>query len=141
MKKKYEDLLQALHSLKMEGFDFRCDVLGTGPQKEVLLDLCRDLGLEESVTFLGHVEDVLPHFEASDFFIHPSTDEGLPNALQEAMSLGVIPIARNVGGIHEIWPPELNHFLIPNTPGTKDLTHSLRTALVSSEHTLLSWKK
>jgi glycosyltransferase involved in cell wall biosynthesis len=60
------------------------------------------LGLDEVVEFLGWRNDVHRLIACSDLMLMPSRDEGVPNAVQEAMYLGVPVIASPAGGMPEI---------------------------------------
>lgn len=59
---------------------------------------------EKSVNFrlLGPRSDVSDLLRASDLFVLPSHEEGMPNALIEALATGVPAIATDVGGIPEV---------------------------------------
>ena len=61
-----------------------------------------ELGLGETVRFVGHVEDVRPYLEIAGLFVLSSEKEGLPLVLAEAMAYGVPCIATDVGGNREI---------------------------------------
>jgi len=77
-------------------------ILGTGPLERELKSLSESLGVMESVTFLGMVENVMEHVKQADLFVLPSRTEGLSNALLEAMSYGLPCIATKVGGNIEL---------------------------------------
>lgn len=49
-----------------------------------------------------HVQDVAPYYHASDCFIFPSCNEGLPNALLEALACGLPAAATRVSGCNEL---------------------------------------
>jgi glycosyltransferase involved in cell wall biosynthesis len=49
-----------------------------------------------------HVRDVVPYYQASDCFVFPSANEGLPNALLEAIASGLPAVATRVSGCNEL---------------------------------------
>ena len=85
----------------------RCDnlhllVAGSGPDRESLTALARQLGLASHVHFLGWREDVPALMRAADLFVMPSRWEGMPNAVLEAMSMGLPVIATRAEGSAEL---------------------------------------
>lgn len=77
-----------------------------------LKNLCKELNIEKNVQFLGFRSDMSDLMKSSDIVILASKREGMPNALIEAMGLGSIVIATNVGGIPEIINDKENGFLV-----------------------------
>lgn len=78
------------------------------------------------VRFLGAIESakVSAYMRAADVFILPSHREGLPNALLEAMSCGLIAIASPVDGIPYVLKDGINGLYVP--PGdTERLTETI----------------
>nr|WP_287364186.1 glycosyltransferase family 4 protein [Mesorhizobium sp.] len=59
-------------------------------------------GVADRVHRCGHIEDVQEAYFASDIFVLPSTDEGMPNAMVEAMSAGLASIGTQISGISEL---------------------------------------
>lgn len=75
---------------------------GEGRDRDLLEELIEDLGIDSSARLLGdteHIEDLLA---ATDILCHPSLNEGIPNALVEAMMMGVPVVATDLPGIREI---------------------------------------
>ena len=82
--------------------DTRFIVAGEGSEKDRLLAIARREGLGDRVLFLGHRDDVYDVMRALDIFVLCSDHEGLPTALLEALNLGLVVVARRVGGIPEV---------------------------------------
>lgn len=59
-------------------------------------------GLKQNVKFLGWRDDATSLVASSDILLMPSLSEGVPNTIQEAMTLGVTVIGSTAGGIPEI---------------------------------------
>jgi glycosyltransferase involved in cell wall biosynthesis len=72
--------------------------LGDGPERGALEALARSLGVAGQVRFAGFHEDVRRWLAASDLFVLSSLIEGLPNALLEAMAVGLPILATRIGG-------------------------------------------
>ncbi|WP_286181666.1 glycosyltransferase [Desulfovibrio sp. Huiquan2017] len=111
--KGHPHLLKALAALKNRGYEFRCIIVGTGKDEARLKGLCRSLGLTDAVEWTGFVTDVQAELAKADIFVLPTFCEPLGIALEEAMAHGLIPVARNIGGPTEIWPPDMRELLIP----------------------------
>lgn len=123
--KDHATALTAVAALVRQGVACHYSVLGTGPLAQELAQLARDLGLEGYVTWHGFVADVPARLAGADILLLPSRSEGLPNALLEAMAAGLVCLARDVGGIAEVWPPEARWLLLPPDAGAEALTAAL----------------
>lgn len=77
-------------------------IAGTGSLESSLKSEAAELGLRESVLFLGRRSDVGTLLDAADIFVFPSYFEGLPVALVEAMSKGLPCIASDIAVFREI---------------------------------------
>ncbi len=78
-------------------------LVGDGPERSKMEELCRELGRCEDIRFLGKLEAVEEVLSVSDLFIMPSEKESFGLAALEAMSCEVPIISSNAGGL-----PELN---------------------------------
>ena len=87
-------------------------LIGDGAQKEEFAKLAADFGLRERVLFPGFQQNPYPWLAASDIFAVTSTNEGLPNALLEAMYLGNAPISTRAGGVDEVIDDGRNGLLL-----------------------------
>jgi glycosyltransferase involved in cell wall biosynthesis len=100
--KGHDDLLCCLPELWQRFPELRLLVAGQGPHEAYLRTLAESLGDCGRVLFLGHCADVRPVLEAADLFVLPSHKEGLPNAILEAMAMGLPVVATAAGGTGEI---------------------------------------
>jgi glycosyltransferase involved in cell wall biosynthesis len=99
--KGHRHLLEAFARLKDPGA--RLVVVGDGPQREALEGLAKELAIAGRVRFAGNQEDVAPWLRAFDLFCLPSyANEGVPQALMQAMACGLAVVTTPVGSIGEI---------------------------------------
>ena len=83
--------------------DARLLIVGDGPQRDALAQQVTTLGLESRVVFAGQRDDVAPWLRASDVFVLPSyANEGVPQALLQAMFASVPCVTTDAGAISEI---------------------------------------
>lgn len=135
--KGHADLLEALARLKTEGLAFRALIAGTGRLEGQLKAQACELGLAELVEWTGFTTDVCGVLRRGDIFVLPTYIEPLGIALQEAMAAGLAPVARESGGVPEIWPPACRQFLVPPQPGPEGLHTALHTLLTMPREELL----
>jgi glycosyltransferase involved in cell wall biosynthesis len=88
---------------RMRHADARLVIVGDGPQREPLEAQVRALGLETRITFAGQQNDVAPWLAALDVVALPSyANEGVPQALLQAMFARVPVVTTDAGAIPEI---------------------------------------
>ncbi len=100
--KRVDISIRAFAKLKNQNLDVGLIICGDGDQKNDLKILAKDLGIEESVYFLGMRNDVnkiLPHCDA---FVHAAPFEPFGIVCIEAMACGLPAIVPNSGGIKDI---------------------------------------
>ncbi|MBC3541335.1 N-acetyl-alpha-D-glucosaminyl L-malate synthase BshA [Rufibacter sediminis] len=78
-------------------------LVGDGPERPKMENLCRKLGICSDVRFLGKLEAVEELLSIADVFLMPSEKESFGLAALEAMACEVPVISSNAGGL-----PELN---------------------------------
>lgn len=86
---------------------------GDGPEKENLVQLVKELNIENSVKLLGNRSDVPQILAALDIFVSPSAYEGMSVAILEAMAAGLPIIASDIAPNRELIENEKNGFLVP----------------------------
>lgn len=114
-KKGLEYTIQAVAFLKQTYPHIRCTIIGEAQPnhleyKMYLKALVKELDVEQNVIFYGwaKTEDIIKELNRSDIFVLPSVtaqdgdQEGIPNALKEAMAVGIPVIATDHAGNSEL---------------------------------------
>lgn len=98
-RKNHETMIRAMANLQNQS-DIRIKYLiaGKGALETEYRKLISELHLEQVVELLGFRTDISELCEASDIFLFPSFQEGLPVALMEAMASGLPCIVSSVRG-------------------------------------------
>src|SRR5258708_23601893 len=100
--KGHRILLQSLQTVHREFPQVRLVCLGEGRLRDGLESQVRDLGLEDSVRFLGHQSNVMDWVALAHFTVLPSLWEGLPLAAIESLAAGRPVVATAVDGTPEV---------------------------------------
>ncbi|MFL6571379.1 MAG: glycosyltransferase, partial [Burkholderiales bacterium] len=89
-------------------------IVGDGPMREVLEARVRERQLTGRVRFAGNQADVAPWLQAFDVFVLPSyANEGVPQALIQAMLTGLPCVTTAVGSISELAKDGETALLVP----------------------------
>ena len=81
----------------------RLVIVGDGPQRDALRQSAAALGLQDRVIMPGNQRDVLPWLQALDIFVLPSyANEGVPQAIMQAMLCALPVVTTPIGSIGEI---------------------------------------
>jgi len=118
-------LLRAFAEAKRELPDLRLEIAGRGPLEPALKALAHELGVSESVRFLGHVSPIQAAIEGSTVVVVPSMGEGFGMVALEAMERARPVIAASIGGLGELVQDGETGLLVP--PGEAE---PLRAAIV-----------
>jgi glycosyltransferase involved in cell wall biosynthesis len=89
---------------------------GDAAYAEDLRALARELGIEESIRWLGMRHDIPALLDAADGFVLSSAWEGMPLAMGEAMAMQKPVVATDVGGVRELGG-EAGWLTPPGNPG------------------------
>lgn len=100
--KDTDTLLRSFGALKQWGLEVDLVVCGDGPQLPTLKRIARRMGVENSVEFVGWVQDVPRRLATWDIFVLATHYEGLSYALLEAMAAGKAIVASRVSGVEEV---------------------------------------
>lgn len=119
-KKGLRYLLDALPALLRARPDLHLTIAGFGPDEGQLKDRVVELGLQQSVRFLGAVaqKDLPQLYQSAALFVAPfvraesGDQEGLPVALMEAVACGCPAVAGNVEGLQDIFGPHAQECMV-----------------------------
>jgi len=108
-KKGYATSLRAFAKFAQEYPEATLTIAGEGRMKQELSDLAASLNIADKIKFTGFMKetDLMALMAKSHLFLHPSEmgadgdQEGVPNAVLEAMATGIPVIATRHGGIPE----------------------------------------
>ena len=110
--KNYELLIQISAKLPADR-KWKVLILGDGPERKRLLALAERLQLGDRLIWLGARADIEGWLAAMDIFVHTADYEGMPNAVMEAMVMGLPVVASNVDGTREIVRDGVTGYLMP----------------------------
>ena len=127
-------LIRAFSMIANEFADYKLELYGDGEDKEMLSSLARELNLDGRVVFCGNRKDVLERIKSASLFAFSSDYEGLPNALAEALAIGLPCVSTDCtpGGARMLIENGENGFIVPvNQP--KPLADAMKTLLSDKE--------
>ena len=114
-KKGYDYLLAALARLRQAGVAFNARLIGGGSLYSRLRFSIDDMGLSDCVVLTGRLpfSGVLAALHEADIFVLSSHEEGIANAVLEAMAAGLPIVTTNAGGMPEAVRDGVEGFVVP----------------------------
>lgn len=100
--KRIDDVVKIFCKVRRE-IPAKLLLVGDGPERTYIEELCQELKLTDDVRFLGKLEAIEEVLSVADLFLMPSETESFGLAALEAMACQVPVISSNTGGL-----PELN---------------------------------
>jgi len=111
--KDHRTLIEALRSVP----DAELDLVGDGPDLDVVRSYTREIGMADRVRFLGARDDVAALLAGADVFVLRSHWEGFPLSTLEAMRAGLPVVVTDVGGAAEAVEDGVTGFVVlPRDP-------------------------
>ena len=89
-------------------------IMGDGDDKENMEALAKELKMDKNIEFLGRIprEETAPYYQEASVFVLPSLNEGMSNAMLEALASGLPLIATDTGGSQELIKDRENGFIV-----------------------------
>jgi glycosyltransferase involved in cell wall biosynthesis len=113
-RKQVPVLIQAFALVRQQLPEARLTIIGNGPRNTQCRQLAVELGLGDSVKFVGLVSEFpFDHLLQSDIFVSASESESFGIVFAESMCLKLPVIACRVGGIPEVVTDQETGLLVP----------------------------
>jgi N-acetyl-alpha-D-glucosaminyl L-malate synthase BshA len=136
--KRVDDVIK-IFNLVQKQLPAKLLLIGDGPERNSIEQLCRDLDICTKVTFLGKQDAVEEILSICDLFLMPSESESFGLAALEAMACEVPVISTNTGGIPEMNIHGVTGFL--SSVGNVDEMAQNAVHLLSDRERLLTFKR
>jgi GalNAc-alpha-(1->4)-GalNAc-alpha-(1->3)-diNAcBac-PP-undecaprenol alpha-1,4-N-acetyl-D-galactosaminyltransferase len=111
--KGFQDLIKAFAPLVSVYPNIELTIYGEGEERDSLESLIQSLDMQGRIHLPGAVKNVYEALYQADLFVFPSHYEGFPNALCEAISVGLPTIASNCSGNIDVVQNGINGRLFP----------------------------
>jgi len=100
--KGFDLLIKGFARSRASEVGWKLEIYGDGPNRTLLQAMARKEGIEQFVKLMPATSDLEEKWGCASIFALPSRYEGMPNALIEALSCGLIPlVSRGVGELTE----------------------------------------
>lgn len=96
--KRQEDLLEALRRVREHGIHLHAFLVGDGERRPALEACARNLGVADTVHFLGYRRDIPALYARASLGVLCSEAEGMSNAVMEGMAARLPMVVTRVGG-------------------------------------------
>jgi len=136
--KRISDLVRVFHKVR-QNMKAKLLLVGDGPERHGLEELCRELQVCDDVLFVGKLKSVREVLSISDLFMLPSEFESFGLSALEAMASGVPVISTKAGGIPEVVSHGECGFL-SDVGDVEDMTKNT-LHLLSNEELLMTFKQ
>ena len=113
--KNYSLLIEAFAKISNDFSEYNLDIYGDGGLREELQAQINKLQLTERINLLPACKDIWDRIRDASMFVLSSDYEGMPNALMEAMALGIPSVATDCrpGGARTLIKDGVNGFVTP----------------------------
>ncbi|MBQ8349269.1 MAG: glycosyltransferase family 4 protein [Ruminococcus sp.] len=113
--KNFALLIHAFKNISSKYSDYELRIFGEGPERSNLEEIIAANKLENRVLLMGQSNNIVKQIQDASIFVLSSDFEGMPNALIEAMALGLPCISTDCrgGGAKFLIQNNMNGILVP----------------------------
>lgn len=129
--KDFPTLVEAVALLRSRGYRLRAEIVGEGADRQRIEDAIVRHDADETVSLVGHQDDVSSWLARWSLFASSSIQEGQPVALLEAMAHGLPCVATSVGGVPDTMRDGSEGLIVP--PGQPDKLADAIAGLLDDE--------
>jgi len=127
-------IIDAFYQIADEFPDVKLVLYGDGEDREKLLKYVQNNSYQSRILLPGEVNNVKERIKRAKIFVLSSNTEGMPNALMEALALGIPSISTDCpcGGPRMLMEGKENGILVPVGDSVK-MAEAMKTILESEE--------
>lgn len=112
--KDFSTLIKAFHMVVKRYPEAKLHIFGEGPLKDILMKMAGNLSVQDNIIWEGFSRNLLEDIQKYEVFVFSSKAEGMPNALIEAMTIGMPCISSDCDyGPSDLIENNKNGFLTP----------------------------
>ena len=125
--KRQDRLVEIARDLKKEGYKFKIQIIGDGPEEENIKKLIQKYKVEDVVELKGLQLNPYPYIKNADVFVLSSDFEGFGIVVKEALLLKKVVISTAVTGVTEML--QGGKYGIITKVDTEDLKNKMKEVL------------
>jgi glycosyltransferase involved in cell wall biosynthesis len=138
-RKRPDLLIAALPMVTAAASDFQLALVGPAVDsvyRREMKQQAEQLGVAHRIVWVDHTAEVEQYHQASDLFALPSSNEGMPAAMVEAMSTGLPCIGTPISGISDLIEEDVNGRLVPQDAAAiaEAISHYLQHDAILAAH-------
>ena len=125
--KRQDRLVEIARDLKKEGYKFKIQIIGNGPEENNIKNLVKEYNVQDVVDLKGLQLNPYPYIKNADVVVVSSDFEGYSIAIKEALLLKKVVISTDVSGVKEMF--EAGKYGIITKVDTEDLKNKMKEVL------------
>lgn len=135
VQKNFDLLIRAFAKIASEFPEYNLIIYGKGDKEQELKSLVESLGLQDRIDLPGNIQNIAEEMEKNTMFVLSSDFEGMPNALMEAMALGLPCVSTDCpcGGPRYLIQDGVNGLLVPVGDENK-MAEAIKNLLTNSDY-------